>query len=292
MKFKILCWTALLAMVSGLVACDSSSNPSSSNDNQGKGSKNENQNVVSDTEPATCDVSTTSNSVTTVQTMPGVATYTSTVTDNGSRYVSIKSEYWYAKDSDAASECERMKTEASHWLDGSMTVSCSGHKIFVDEIDEGSLREHEADFRENCEVFMEAYGSRSTSSGTTPVNNDNGEFSCNVTKNANSVALDVKYKDFEKVSTVTLNSNGEHPYYMERRTFPTAAYAQSECQDERDDGYYKDIECYGNTVVVGESAEDDELGYYESLYRRTCAQFEEMYKEGTLAEEYAKTFGR
>lgn len=291
MKLRILCSTALLAVVAGLVACDSSSNPSSANENQGNGSKNENQNAISGTEPATCDVSTTSNSVTTVQSIPGYASYTSTVTNNGSRYVSIKSEYWYANDSDAASECERMKTEASHWLDGSMTVSCSGHKIFVDEIDEGSLRDHEADFRENCEVFMEAYGGRSTSSGTTPVNNGN-EFSCNVTKNANSVAVDVKYKDFENISTVTLNSNGESPYLTEKQIFPTVAYAQKACQDVKDDGYYKDIECYGNTIVVGGSAEFGGLEDYELLYRKICTESEKQYKDGTLAEEYDKTFGR
>jgi len=119
-----------------------------------------------------------------------------------------------------------------------------------------------------------------------------GEFSCSVTKNANSVVMDHKYRDFEEIRTVTLNSNGERPYYTQKRILPTVADAQKECQEEKDDGYYKDIECYGNTVQVGEPAEDDELEYYEDYYRRRCAGYEEKYRNGQLAEEYAKTFGR
>lgn len=286
MKFKILCWTALLAMVSGLVACDSSSNPSSSNDNQGKGSKNENQNVVSDTEPATCDVSTTSNSVTTVQTMPGVATYTSTVTDNGSRYVSIKSEYWYAKDSDAASECERMKTEASHWLDGSMTVSCSGHKIFVDEIDEGSLREHEADFRENCEVFMEAYGGQSTSSGSTPENNDNGEFRCDVNRSANSVKIVQSYKGYYFEESATPNQAG-YVVGVRTITFKDAEEAAEECAYEKEEASYSNdnlykVECNGKNIVITKKIETLDLNTYEDYYNAWCAEQRRRLQSGEL----------
>ena len=82
-----------------------------------------------------------------------MGTYISNAVNNGSRYSSITSEYWYADDATAASECQKNKEEASHWLDGSMKVTCSGNKIFVEEVDEGKLRDYEADFRENCEDF-------------------------------------------------------------------------------------------------------------------------------------------
>ena len=89
------------------------------------------------------------------------------------------------------------------------------------------------------------------------------EYSCNVTRKANTVAMNLKYKGYEELRTVTFDSNGENPYYTVKRTFPTEAYAQGECQDEKDDGYYKDIQCYGKNVVLGEHAEDDNMDYYE-----------------------------
>lgn len=132
----------------------------------------------------------------------------------------------------------------------------------------------------------------STDSNSTDGNTNGSEFSCSVTKNANSVVMSHKYKDFEEVRTVTLNSKGESPYYTQKKVLPTVADAQKECQKEKDDDYYKDIECYGNTVIVGEPAEDDELEYYDDYYRRRCSRYEEQYKNGTLAEEYDKAFGR
>ena len=153
MKLKFLCLTALLAMTVGLVACDDSSSPSAANGNQGNGSTKGNQGTISNTESASCVVSTTSNSVTVVETMPGIGSYTSTVTDNGTRYMSIVSEYIHVDSDDYSSECSRMQKEASYWKDGSMSVTCTGGKIIVNEIDEGSLRNHEANFRENCDEF-------------------------------------------------------------------------------------------------------------------------------------------
>ena len=118
------------------------------------------------------------------------------------------------------------------------------------------------------------------------------EYSCMVSRNGNSVVFDSKYKDFAEVRTVTLNSKGENPYYTQKRILPTEADAQRECQEEKDDAYYKDIECYGNTVIVGEPAEDNELEYYEDYYKRRCARNEEQYKDGTLAKQYDERFGR
>jgi hypothetical protein len=117
------------------------------------------------------------------------------------------------------------------------------------------------------------------------------EYSCNVSRNANTVVMDLKYRDFGEVGTVTLNSSGELPYHTDIRTFPTVDYAQRVCQNQKDDGYYKDIECYGNTVVIGELAKDGGLDYYESIFRSCCKFYEDQYKDGTLAEEYHKTYG-
>ena len=117
------------------------------------------------------------------------------------------------------------------------------------------------------------------------------EYSCNVSRNANTVVMDLKYKAFEEFRTVTFDSHGENPYYTVKRTFPTETYAQGECQEEKDDGYYKDIECYGKTVQLGEPAEDDNMDYYEDYYKRRCAKYDEEYGNGSLAKKYDKTFG-
>ena len=115
---------------------------------------------------------------------------------------------------------------------------------------------------------------------------DGCEFSCDVTRNANSVVWEIRYRDFSRVNTVTLNSNGNLPYHTERRVFPTAAIAERECQKEMDRGYYTDIECYGKTIDAGEPAADFGLDYWESFYRTACADLEDQYKNGLVAKEY------
>ena len=132
--------------------------------------------------------------------------------------------------------------------------------------------------------------SDSTNSDSTSGNGN--EYSCNVSRNANTVVMDLKYKAYEELRTVTFDSHGENPYYTVKRTFPTEAYAQGECQSEKDDGYYKDIECSGKTVQLGEFAEDDNMDYYEDYYKRRCARYDEQYENGTLAEGYDEAFGR
>ncbi len=117
------------------------------------------------------------------------------------------------------------------------------------------------------------------------------EYSCNVSRKANTVAMNLKYKGYEELRTVTFDSNGENPYYTVKRTFPTEAYAQGECQDEKDDGYYKDIQCYGKNVVLGEPAEDDNMDYYEDYYKRRCDKYDDQYESGKLEADYRKTFG-
>ena len=103
--------------------------------------------------------------------------------------------------------------------------------------------------------------------------------------------MNLKYKGYEELRTVTFDSNGENPYYTVKRTFPTEAYAQGECQDEKDDGYYKDIQCYGKNVVLGEPAEDDNMDYYEDYYKRRCDKYDDQYESGKLEADYRKTFG-
>ena len=89
------------------------------------------------------------------------------------------------------------------------------------------------------------------------------EYSCNVSRNANTVVMDLKYKAFGELRTVTFDSHGENPYYTVKRTFPTETYAQGECQEEKDEDYYK----------------------------RRCAKYDEEYGNGSLAKKYDKTFG-
>ena len=132
--------------------------------------------------------------------------------------------------------------------------------------------------------------SDSTNSDSTSGNGT--EYSCNVSRNANTVVMDLKYKAYEELRTVAFDSHGYNPYYTVKRTFPTEAYAQDECQDEKDDDYYKDIECHGKSVQVGEFAEDDNMDYYEDYYKRRCARYDEQYENGTLAEGYDEAFGR
>ena len=156
------------AMMLAMTACDDSSSPTSSNtpstpdtgnqavvDPVGGGDQNPNNQVVDAGEPS-CTVTTTANSVTTVQILPGVGSYTSTAVNNGSRYSNITSEYWYADNATAADECQKNKEEASHWLDGSMKVTCSGNKIFVEEVDEGNLNQENGRDAE-CEFAMLGY---------------------------------------------------------------------------------------------------------------------------------------
>ena len=119
MNFKHLFLTTLFATSFGLVACDNSSSAESSDDNSNKKSGQ-----------TYCSVTTTAKSVTVSMALDGEATYTSTVTDAGSRYKTISSEYWYASSSDANSECEDQKEEATHWKDGSYQVTCSGNRIY------------------------------------------------------------------------------------------------------------------------------------------------------------------
>ena len=300
MKLKFLCLTALLAMTAGLVACDNSSSPSaandnrdntnSSNDNQGNGSKKDNQGIISNTESESCVVSTTSNSVTVVHTLPGVGTYTSTATDNGTRYKSIVSEYWYADANTVSSQCSVMKEEASHWKDGSMSVTCSGNKVLVDEIDEGTLREYEADFREYCERINAVVNSNSNSSGSNSKNSGNAEFQCDVSRSSNSVKISQSYKGnfFEEVTTWSKDSNGRDvAVAIQNLTFTDANMAAEECKDAREDAIYSyedvyTVECNGKNVVITKTVEYMDMSSYEEYYKSWCEDQERRWKNGAL----------
>ena len=109
----------------------------------------------------TCDVSRTSSSVSVRENVPGLGSYTSTVTaqvdDYGYDYVNIETEYWYANSSRARSGCDSWKEEESSWRDGSMKVTCSGNSVYISEYDEGSLASHERNFEEMCADDRAAY---------------------------------------------------------------------------------------------------------------------------------------
>lgn len=300
MKLKSLCLTALLAMTAGLVACDNSSSPSAANDNrdntnsskenQENGSKKENQNAISNTESASCVVSTTSNSVTVVETMPGIGSYTSTVTDNGSRYMSIVSEYIYVDSDDYSSECSRMQKEASYWKDGSMSVTCTGGKIIVNEIDEGSLRNHEANFRENCDEFNREMNKNSNFSGNASTNNGSAEFQCNVSHSSNTVKISQSYKGntFEEVTTWSKDSNGRGvAVAVQNLTFTDANMAAEECEEAKEDAIYSyedlfNVECNGKNVVITKSVEYMDMSSYEEYYESWCEDQERRWKNGAL----------
>ena len=167
MNFKHLFLTTLFAASFGLVACDNSSSADSSDDNSNKKSTEKKQDVISDAGQTYCNVTTASNSVTVDMALEGEATYTSTVTDAGSRYKTISSEYWYASSSDAKKECDDQKKEAASWRDGSYQVSCSGNRIYISELDQGSLSNHESNFRDMCNKFNAQYGSSSGQNNST-----------------------------------------------------------------------------------------------------------------------------
>lgn len=254
---------------------------------------NPNSQVVNAGEPS-CTVTTTANSVTTEQILPGVGTYISTAVNNGSRYSSITSEYWYADNATAADECQKNKEEASHWLDGSMKVTCSGNKIFVEEVDEGDLSEYEADFRENCEDFEAWAKSYSTSnnpgSSTDPSSTivDIGGYKCEVSRSGKAVTILQSYKGLGFEETISFESGT--PVGVRKMTFTDAQEAAEECYDQKEeaedsnDPLYK-VECSGKTVVVTKKAKD-EFGWgvdgFEDYYKAWCEDQKRRLKNGEI----------
>jgi hypothetical protein len=256
---------------------------------------NPNSQVVNAGEPS-CTVTTTANSVTTVQTLPGVGSYTSTAVNSGSRYSSITSEYWYADNATAADECQKNKEEASHWLDGSMKVTCSGNKIFVEEVDEGDLSEYEADFRENCEefkVWAKNYSASSNPSSSTDPSStivDIGGYKCEVIRSGNSVAILQSYRDLAFEEKISFENGNSQPVGMRTMTFTDAQEAAEECRDQKDqaedsnDPLYK-VVCSGKTVVVTKRAKD-EFGWgvdgFEDYYKSWCEDQKRRLKNGEI----------
>ena len=302
MNLKILSSAVVLAASFGLLACDDSSSPTSSPASS-TGSQGQGGNQIIDSEPGntvtdgdlnaageqpSCTVTVSANSVKTVQSVPGSGTYTSTVTKRDSRYVTIESEYWYADNQTAADECEDYKEEASHWLDGSMKVSCSGNKIVVNEVDEGSLQDHEADFRENCEKFNERFGSGSTSTGTTPTGSK--DFVCNVSRTGNSVKIEQSYmgEAFEEMTSWTEDGAGRSVAVGVRTiTFSDAEEAAEECADEKDEARYSDdesyqVQCTRNTVTVTKTVKNYDIDSYEAYYKAWCEDQQRRFKSGDI----------
>lgn len=300
MNLRILSSAVVLAASFGLLACDDSSSPTSSPASS-TGSQGQAGNQTIDSEPGntvtdgdlnaageqpSCTVTVSANSLKTVQSVPGSGTYTSTVTKRDSRYVTIESEYWYADNQTAADECEDYKEEASHWLDGSVKVSCSGNKIVVNEIDEGSLQDHEADFRENCEKFNERFGSGSTS--TTPTGSK--DFVCNVSRTGNSVKIEQSYRGeaFEEMTSWTEDGAGRSIAIGVRTiTFSDADEAAEECADEKDEARYSDdesyqVQCTRNTVTVTKTVKNYDIDSYEAYYKAWCENQQRRFKSGDI----------
>lgn len=99
-----------------------------------------------------CDVTTTSNSVTMVRSSPGAGTYKSTVTDNGSRYLSIKSEYVYDDLATAIEECAAEKEDAKYSNDDLYTVECSGKNVVITrKIEDSDLDTYEDYYEDWCQ---------------------------------------------------------------------------------------------------------------------------------------------
>ena len=300
MNLKLLSSAVVLAASFGLLACDDSSSPTSSPASS-TGSQGQAGNQTIDSEPGntvtdgdlnaageqpSCTVTVSANSVKTVQSVPGSGTYTSTVTKRDSRYVTIESEYWYADNQTAADECEDYKEEASHWLDGSVKVSCSGNKIVVNEIDEGSLQDHEADFRENCEKFNERFGSGSTS--TTPTGSK--DFVCNVSRTGNSVKIEQSYmgEAFEEMTSWTEDGTGRSVAVGVRTiTFSDAEEAAEECDDEKTEARYSDddsysVQCTSHSVTVTKKVKNYDIDSYEQYYKAWCEDQQRRFKSGDV----------
>ena len=300
MNLKLLSSAVVLAASFGLLACDDSSSPTSSPASS-TGSQGQAGNQTIDSEPGntvtdgdlnaageqpSCTVTVSANSVKTVQSVPGSGTYTSTVTKRDSRYVTIESEYWYADNQTAADECEDYKEEASHWLDGSVKVSCSGNKIVVNEIDEGSLQDHEADFRENCEKFNERFGSGSTS--TTPTGSK--DFVCNVSRTGNSVKIEQSYmgEAFEEMTSWTEDGTGRSVAVGVRTiTFSDAEEAAEECDDEKTEARYSDdnsysVQCTSHSVTVTKKVKNYDIDSYEAYYKAWCEDQQRRFKSGDV----------
>ena len=300
MNLKLLSSAVVLAASFGLLACDDSSSPTSSPASS-TGSQGQAGNQTIDSEPGntvtdgdlnaageqpSCTVTVSANSVKTVQSVPGSGTYTSTVTKRDSRYVTIESEYWYADNQTAADECEDYKEEASHWLDGSVKVSCSGNKIVVNEIDEGSLQDHEADFRENCEKFNERFGSGSTS--TTPTGSK--DFVCNVSRTGNSVKIEQSYmgEAFEEMTSWTEDGTGRSVAIGVRTiTFSDAEEAAEECDDEKTEARYSDdnsysVQCTSHSVTVTKKVKNYDIDSYEAYYKAWCEDQQRRFKSGDV----------
>ena len=285
MNFKHLFLTTLLAASFGLVACDNSSSAESSDDNSNKKSGQ-----------TYCNVTTTAKSVTVSMALEGEATYTSTVTDAGSRYKTISSEYWYASSSDANKECYDQKKEAASWRDGSYQVSCSGNKIYVSEIDEGSLSAHESDFRDLCRQFDARYGSSSgQNNSTTNTNNgSNAEFSCDVSRTVNSVTMLFSYKGFTFETSSSLLGAGSEVSSVTnmKNVYPNKERANYECQSLKrtatgyPDGSYQ-ISCSDKTVsitMIGDG--DDEFVYMDGYADSYCETTRKAYNNGELDDMY------
>ena len=259
MNFKHLFFTTLFAASFGLVACDDSSSANSSNDNSNNNGK---QNVFSGSGQTYCNVTTTAKSVTVSMALEGEATYTSTVTDAGSRYKTISSEYWYASSSDANKECDDQKKEAASWRDGSYQVSCSGKKIYV---------------------------------STTNTNNEsNTEFKCDVSRTDNSVTMLFSYKGFTFESSSSLLGTGSEISSVTniKNVYPSKTRADYECESMKrtaagyPDGSYQ-ISCSDNTVsmtMIGDG--DDDFDYINGYADNYCETARKAYNNDELDDMY------
>lgn len=300
MNFKLWSSAVLLVASFGLIACDESNPSSSSNATQNNGStgnqgtstgdnqgtnQGTNQGVNPSSGTASCNVSTTSNSVTIEQIIPGTGSYTSTVTDNGTRYRTIKSVYTYSDAQALSEECEREKKQASSWNDGSVQVTCSGDKIYVDEVDEGSLQEHEADFREVCEDFL-VWANGSTSNNTS--NTGNSAFKCEVTRSDNAITINQVFMGEAFEETTTWAPDGSYAIGVREITYTDAEEAAEECSDEKSEARYSDdasytVECTTHSVKVTKKVKNYDIDSYEAYYKAWCEDQNNRFQSGDMS---------
>lgn len=140
MNMKIALSAAMMVMALGLVACGDSSTGGSSSQ-------------------AHCQVTKTATTVKVDASYQGQS-YVSTATVVSDEKITFHSIYGYPTQAEADRACSSQKEEASHWLDGSYKVSCSGLKVTVDDYSEflygaaDELAEVEEDFNDMCQTLQ------------------------------------------------------------------------------------------------------------------------------------------
>ena len=179
-------------------------------------------------------------------------------------------------------------------------MSCSGNRIYISEIDEGTLRDHEDDFRNLCSQFEARYGSSTGQNNSTTNGNkgSNAEFSCDVSRTDNSVTTLFSYKNFVFETTVSLIGSGSEVSTVSnsKNTYPNKARAEYECESMKrmaagyPEGSYQ-ISCSDKTVSMITMDDGDEAFVYLNGYADDyCKSLQDAYDKGKLDDMYEGFF--